>query len=311
MPGLTAAPIKHISDADRAGVLANLENYVPPSLDLFTSGQPMSPPVSTSSATPASVSPGAPGANPHRIVTRPESKVGNDICRSCSGTTQHACVQCFYPCHQPMFDWRDTFGQEQRCSKKDPKSEEETDHICRHCAQMPAAVPKEYGEDITPGDPQGLPSDEDPPDILEEDFDATQMYAPGSPQQSLPAFSSTPSAASSNTPLANSSAAPHDLSSPFPLSATLTISKGALGNVRDRTISYGEGMLTGTMIELLPGILTAGLEKRTLTARNNETYNDPSRKKHIHSFVPFCDFDKGWGLFDALTSIGEQLGQAW
>ena len=124
MSDLTAAPMKYISDADRAGVLENLRNYVPPDLDRLIEGPPLPPaiPLLNSSATSDTFSLDAPLAvgNPPRSVTRPESKVGNDICRSCSGTTQHACVQCSFPCHQPMYSWRDTFGMEQRCSKRDP-----------------------------------------------------------------------------------------------------------------------------------------------------------------------------------------------
>ena len=107
------------------------------------------------------------------------SAIGNEICRSCAGRTVHACVNCCFPCHNPVNSWRDTFGMEQRCSVPDAGGQE-VDHLCRICAKLPPAEPRRE-EDNTPFD--DLSGVEDDDNVQnDEQFQATQVYVhPGTP----------------------------------------------------------------------------------------------------------------------------------
>ena len=306
MPGKDVLPsLNQISPSERDGIMAKINKLGPLDLDIpvaseaVRSRQP-SAVAGTASTGETVISHLAPGKSSPSL-----SKVGNEICVSCEGKTAHACVSCLYPCHNPVNSWRDSFGQEQRCSIPD-KGGQEGDILCRLCANLPPAEPRRQ-EDTTPFDDldNGVNVDNVQSD---EAFQATQVWVPPSTPPLQPQVSDVPLAPASSSDQRAGDALP----APYQLTVRLDCSNQALRNVRAKDISFGEMQLTGDLIDLLPRIVQDGIEKKTLIAERNRTYDNPGGvAQKIHTFVPFAALDEKWGLFDALTSLGEQMGTAW
>jgi len=104
---------------------------------------------------------------------------------------------------------------------------------------------------------------------------------------------------------------PYYLPAPYALTLMISTSEEELQNTRKKDISFARCRIAGDLIDLLPNILEHGLFDGTIKPQNNRTYDDPGAKKKIHAFVPLCDFNKDWCMFNALHVLGLQLGSFW
>ena len=265
MPGKAVPSLHQISPSERDKILANINTLGPVDLDTpvaseaVRSRQPsvVAGTASTGKTVITHLTPGKSSLS--------KSQVGNEICVSCEGKTAHACVGCSYPCHNPVNSWRDTFGQEQRCSVPE-EGGEEGDFLCRLCAKLPPAEPRRQ-EDTTPFD--DLDNGEDVDSLqTDESFLLTQIYVPPSTPPLQAKVSDVPLAPASSSDQRADDALP----APYQLTVRLDCSEQALRNVRAKDISFGEMQLTGDLIDLLPRIVQDGIEKKTLIAERNRTY---------------------------------------
>ena len=255
-------PVGNITPADLGSILSNIaslpQGYLDKTLDVEVQlgvQTPQSLPKPTKATTNVLAQKLQAPARPEEVTNLGVSKVGNNVCCACFGTTAHSCVQCSLPCHNPANSWSDDLGQSQKCSVQDPNSTEEADHLCRNCAKLPHVSPRIEADTPMLTDDDGdfgfVPSDGES-DIL------TQKYVEPKKAAAAPVLDVR------TLPLPQTSTLPkwaEPLPPPFPLTVRFESSQSQLRNVRDKNISFGDIHLRGTLIDLLPQILRNGTEK--------------------------------------------------